>query len=447
MRCVRLLLSLSLALSSAAWAAPAQDPAKQPPKPKNDAPKKQHLFGDWGGLRSRLHDEGVDLTFGYIGEAAAVVSGGKRKGTDYAQQLELQANLDWGKIAGLKGFKTHAIFVNRMGRSAAHDYAGDDLFQIESVYGGTHHTPIHLVEFYGEQKIGVADLAAGRLPVGEDFATSPLYCMFMNTTLCGYPHSLPAKTGFTAFPNSTWGARLRVDPGSRIYLQGGAYQVRPKLGGRWGFDWGWSGTTGTYFPIEIGWEPEFGSAHLPGHYKAGFAVDTSNYPDGAFDAMGTPFVLSGAAPRMHGSRHSWYMLGDQMLHRNGQGGTNGLILLGGYVRSAPATSQLRDFAFGGVVDQGLIAGRPDDTVGIMLAYVKASDRIGLSQTLQQQMGLPLDPPAPGPQSHELVLEARYGVALGRGVKLMPDLQYIMRPSASTRFDDALALGVRTTVNF
>lgn len=440
-------LGLAIAVCAAVQPARAEDPASQAAKPKNDAPKKQHLFGDWGGLRSRLHDEGVDLTFGYTGETAAVVSGGKRHGIDYAQQLELQADLDWDKIAGLKGFKTHTIFVNRAGRSAAHDFAGDDLFQIESIYGGTHHAPIHLVEFWAEQKLGRADLAGGRLAVGEDFATSPLYCMFMSTTLCGYPHSLPAKVGFSAFPNSTWGARLRVDPGSRLYLQGGAYQVRPKLGGRWGFGWGFSGTTGTYFPLEIGWEPEFGNANLPGHYKAGFAIDTSDYPDQAFDAQGRPYVLSGASPRTHGSRHSWYMLADQMLRRNGEGGTNGLILVGGYVRSAPATSLLTDFAFAGVVDQGLIPGRPDDTAGLMVAHVKASDRVRLTQSLEQEMDLPLTPPAPGPQRHETVIEAQYRIAIGPGVQLMPDIQYIIRPSASSGVDDALALGLRAKVTF
>jgi len=445
MRNLSRLLPLWLALS--ATRALAQDQSDKAVKPKNDAPDKQHLFGDWSGLRTRLHEEGVDLTIGYIGETAAVISGGKRNGLDYAQQMEVQADLDWGRIAGLDGFKTHTILVNRAGRSAAHDYAGDELFQIESIYGGTHHAPVHLVEFWGEQKIGNADVAAGRLAVGEDFATSPLYCEFMSTSLCGYPHSLPAKTGFTAFPNSTWGARLRLHPGGRVYLQGGAYQVRPKLGGRSGFDWGFSGTTGTYLPVEIGWEPAFGSGGLPGHYKAGFALDTSNYPDEAFDAAGVPFVISHAPPAMHRSRHSWYLLGDQMVARHGEGGTNGLILLGGYVHSAPESSQLSEFAFAGLVDQGAISARPHDTIGIMLSYVKASDRVGFTQTLQEQRGLPLTPPAPGPQSHELVVEARYGAALAPGLTLMPDVQYIVRPSASSRIDNALAVGLRASVNF
>ena len=84
--------------------------ANKPAKPKADAPKPKHLLGDWN---KKLSDEGVDLTFKYEGDAAAVVSGGKRRGADYAQQLEFDVKADWGKIAGAKGLSSTITFVNR----------------------------------------------------------------------------------------------------------------------------------------------------------------------------------------------------------------------------------------------------------------------------------------------------------------------------------------------
>jgi len=178
----------------------AQD---KPAKPKADAPKPKHLLGDWN---KTLSDKGVDLTFKYEGDVADVVSGGKRRGADYAQQLEFDVKADWGKIAGIKGLSSTVTFVNRLGKSAARSRAGDSLFQFEPSYGGTHHAIIHLVQAFADWKSdkGTVDIAVGRLPVGHDFGTSPYYCEFMDTALCGYPHSLPAKRGFTAFPNSTW---------------------------------------------------------------------------------------------------------------------------------------------------------------------------------------------------------------------------------------------------
>ncbi len=105
-------------------------------KPGNDAPAEQHLFGDWGGLRSDLHSRGVDLSVDYTGQVAADVAGGRKTGVDYAQQIQLKADVDWSVLAGIKGFSTHAILVNRAGRNLGTDYVGDNLFQPQSVYGG-----------------------------------------------------------------------------------------------------------------------------------------------------------------------------------------------------------------------------------------------------------------------------------------------------------------------
>jgi porin len=426
----------------------AQDEAK-PAAPKNDAPADRHLLGDWDGARSDLHSHGVDLSVDYIGQVAANVAGGRETGFDYAQQIQFKADVDWSVLADLKGFSTHTIFVNRAGRNLGTDYVGDNLFQPQSVYGGGGDVLVHLVEAYGEEKLadGHIDIAAGRLPVGEDFATSPLYCDFLNTAVCGYPHSLPAKVGFTAFPNSTWGARVRIAPGAHLYLQGGAYQVRPQFGGRAGFDWGWSGTTGTYFPVEIGYEPVLGAAELPGHYKLGFAHDTSDYPDVLRDASGQPFVLTGAPPAQHDGRNSAYLLADQMVHRSGKGPTDGLILLGGYVRSDRDTSQFSRFAFLGAIAPSPLAGRPHDSMGAVVAWAKISDPLIETQVLQAAAGLPLANDAVGVQSKETILEAEYEIALGKGLSLTPDIQYIVRPGAARTYPNATVVGLQLKADF
>jgi len=408
--------------------------AGKPAKPAADEPKEQHLLGDWN---KTLSDKGLDLTVKYEGDVGAAVSGGKRRGIDYAQQVELNLQADWGKIAGVKGLTSTVSFVNRAGNSVAHSRIGDQLFQVETVYGGTDHAAIHLVQAFLDWKSakGKVDVAAGRLPVGNDFGTSPYYCEFMNTAICGYPNSLSAKRGFTVFPNSTWGARLRFAPSSKLYIQGGAYQVRPKFGGKYGFDWGWSGTTGTYFPVEVGWEPSFGPNELNGHYKLGFTSDTSRYADNLYDVNGVPFPLSGRPPAKHGGRHSVYVLADQMIHRNGEGPENGLVVLGGYVASDSATSKIDRFAFAAVRDQGLIPGRPDDLAGVMLAHARISNRLTSEQAIA---GEPI-------QTAEWALEGMYKVAATSGLSITPDIQYLIHPNGQTSIRNALALALRVQV--
>lgn len=408
----------------------------KPAKPKADAPKPSHLLGNWA---KPLSDKGVDITLKYEGDLAASLSGGKDRGADYAQQLELNAKLDWGKIAGIKGLSSTVTFVNRSGKSLAHNHIGDQLTQVETIYGGTRHSIVHLVQAFFDWKSdgGTVDIAAGRLPAGNDFGTSPYYCEFMNTSVCAYPNSVAAKRGFTSFPNSTWGARLRIAPDPQFYVQVGAYQVRPKLGGSSGFDWGWSGTTGTYIPVEAGWEPSFGPDDLNGHYKVGVTTDTSHYSDNLYDSSGVPYPLSGNPPAKHDTRHSAYVLADQMVRRNGKGPENGLVLLGGLSFSDPATSTVARSGFAGIRDQGLIPGRPDDTAGLIASYLKASDRLAERQELTGD-------PA---QSDELVVEGYYKIAAADGLTVSPDIQYLVHPDARKSIPNALAVAARLDINF
>ncbi|HEV2594745.1 MAG TPA: carbohydrate porin [Sphingomicrobium sp.] len=409
--------------------------AGKPAKPKADAPEPKYLLRGWN---KGLAQKGVALTLKYEGDLAAAVSGGKRRGTDYAQQVELNVDADWQKIAGIKGLTSTVTFVNRAGKNVS-QRIGDQLLQVQPMYGGTNHAAVHLVQAFADWKSDNdrIDVAAGRLPVGNDFGTSPYYCEFMDTALCGYPHSLPAKRGFTAFPNSTWGARLRVASGSRLYAQGGVYQVRPKYGGKYGLDWGWSGTTGTYFPLEVGWQPSFGPDELNGHYKLGFTTDTSPYKDNLYDVNGVPYPMSGRPPATHRGRHSFYLLGDQMLQRNGSGPENGLVVLGGFVGSDRETSKISRFAFAAVRDQGLIPGRTDDVAGVMVAHAHISNKLATAQRL---LGDPM-------QNAEWVVEGTYRIAVTNGLTVSPDVQYFVHPNAEKSIPNALTVGTRLEVNF
>ena len=53
----------------------------------------------------------------------------------------------------------------------------------------------------------------------------------------------------------------------------------------------------------------------------------------------------------------------------------------------------------------------------------------------------------GPQNTEQVAEINYAATVYRGVTLMPDFQYMIRPGATTRTPDAAILGFRSNINF
>ena len=112
--------------------------------------------------------------------------------------------------------------------------------------------------------------------VENDFASSPLYCNFMNNALCGDPKALPGgDIGHSAFPDAVWAAHIRARPIKEFFVETGVYEVNQGLYSnanfRSGFKFDGSQDSGVQ-PVEIAYEPLLGSAKLPGHYKVGFGV-------------------------------------------------------------------------------------------------------------------------------------------------------------------------------
>lgn len=425
---------------------PLPDPALGDITGIRDKPPTEHLLdADLGGLKAK----GIKLVGEYLGEAADIASGGNRRGTAYAGQLEITADLDLGTLAGLNGTSFHVAVVNRHGRSASTEFLGDRLLAVQEIYGGAGRpgTVAHLAYAYGEIPLhgGAVDIEAGRLPVTHDFASSPLYCDLLSTIVCGSPRAEAGDAAFTIFPNSTWGARLRLSLTKSLVLMGGAYQVRSAFGGNSGFDWGFSSSTGVVLPVEVDWLPKFGTQALPGHYKVGVTYDSSDYTDLALDAAGLPFARTGAAPRVGGRRSSYYVLADQMIVRTGAGATAGVVLFGGVVQMNDRAYTLGRIAFGGAHLGGLAKSRPDDAVNLLFGYQRVSAALTATQRIDAAAALPLAGGAPSVQTSQWVAEANYNIHVTSGLHLIPDMQYVTRPDATAHNRSALVLACRISI--
>lgn len=415
-----------------------------------------HLFGDWGGARSYLEKHGINLLADYLTENFGNVSGGRngRKGFEYVGQVGVELDLDFGKIAGLNGLSTHTIIVQRAGRNLSADYLGDNLATVQEIYGGGGNVLAHFVYTYAELALlnNRVDIIAGRYPVGTFFAASPLYCAFVNVLTCGNPHPLPNYPGEPDWPASTWDGQIRVSPTLDTYAMVGAFQVNPNFGGRSGFSFGKSGTTGVSIPIEVGYVPRFGSNSLVGHYKLGYDYDSSRYPDLLQDGLGNPFAVTGNAPRSHHGRNEFYALVDQMLLRTGKADTDGVIALAGFVHADRAISPLADHAYAGALTSASVIGRPQDSFGAIYHWIHTSGSLSTTQQLQLARGSQLGSDGIGGtvfgvQGNEQVVEVQYTANVFRGVTVEPDFQYIIRPGATSNSRDAAVLGFRTNIQF
>jgi porin len=421
--------------------------ALAPPNAPPPAPA-ERLFGDWGGLRRELHDIGIDLTLDWTSEVAGNVKGGVQQGVTYAGQVGFEADIDWEKLAGLKGFSTHAVLVNRQGANDSHLF-GDNLIPAQEIFGAGGNVIVHLVYAYAEQSLynGRVDIAVGRMPVLNDFNASPLNCNFMNNSLCGNPKQMAgADIGLSSYPDATWGGRIRVRPTPQTYIQTGVYEVNQGLFGnanfRTGFEFTGSQDSGVEVPVEVAYEPLVGAQAEPGHYKLGFAYDSSTDMQFFTSASG---LLSGV--RGTGNKTNYWVSADQMIQRNGPGDSDGIILLAGFVHSDPALSSYTDQAYFAAIDRGFWAARPQDTIGMLFDYQHVSSHLGTEQALDQEFGLPIANGATGVQTDEEILEVNYDIAVFRGVSFEPDFQYIFRPNAQSNIKDAAVLGFKSHINF
>jgi porin len=433
-----------------AYAAPTC--AQTQPTQAIDAAPVQHLFGDWDGLQTSLLAQGINLQLNAVSEFAGNVTGGTRQGATFANQIGVDLDINWERLAGITGFSTHGILVSRSGSSDSTQF-GDHLLPVQEVYGSGGDVAVHFVSFYGEETLanGRVDVAFGRMNVENDFASSPLYCAYMNNDLCGDPKALPGgDIGHSAFPDAVWAARLKLKPTSETVFKVGIYEVNQGLYTdayyRTGFRFDTSQDSGVYIPVEAAWEPLLGADQLPGHYKLGVGYDTSSGHQDFGNVLAAQGVPGFTAKSRSGATQFW-ALADQMLIRNDKGDANGLIALGGFIHNDPNDTEYAEQYFAGLIDTAFWAKRPEDSAAVLVTYVDISHRLGQVETVDQELGLPFPSSATGPQSHEAVIELNYKAQIYRGLSLQPDFQYVLRPNGQANIPDAAVFGARAHVEF
>ena len=411
------------------------------------APQVEHLLGDLGGVRTELENNGIYLRFNAIAEFAGNI-GGAQQGATSANQLAFLADIDWQRLAGITGLSTHVIFVNRSGANDSHLF-GDNVSPVQEIFGAGGNVAVHLVSAYAEETMfsNRLDIAAGWMNVENDFASSPLYCNYMNNALCGDPKALPGgDIGHSAFPDGVWAGRIRVRPTSDTHITTGVYEVNQDLysnADRSGFEFSMSRASGVYLPIQIGYEPKLGEDQMLGHYVIGFGYDTSR-----FKSFSSALPASAGMPvSTHNGNEQYWVLADQMLVRNGPGDQDGLIALGGFVNNNANNSSYAQQYIVGLLDYGFWDARPKDGAGLLFTYFAESGALGKVQAEQLELGIPISNSATGIQTNEMIVEVNYNIHVYRGVDFRPEFQYIVRPNAQSTIRNAAAFGFKASVEF
>lgn len=397
------------------------------------------LTGEWGGLRTDLRDDGVDLTGSYTNEAATNVSGGQRKAIRASGQFTLGATIDTDRLVSLPGGTFQVTLTYRHGDDLGAAAGLGVLQQVQEVYGRGN-VP-RLTQFWYQQSFadGHVDLKLGRLTQGEDFAA--FSCSFMNLSFCGSPVGNLAGDYWYNWPISQWGARLRVK-NDRFYAMIGAYEVNPRnLHENFAIGH-FTGATGVMVPVEVGYTPHYGEHRLPGSYKLGGWYNSSKADDVYFDINHQPRAITGLAPLQDVGRYGAYLQFQQQLTgsaTDGPGGSKtkqGLTVFLNITQTDRRTTATDNQIASGLFYTGLFASRPIDKMGLAVARTNVNSRT--TRNLMPGVERP---------SAEYAAELYYGAHLTRWLVVRPNIQYIINPGGYTRATDVVVLGAKSAIAF
>ena len=424
----------------------AADDAAAPPatRPFADTPTqlvlpRDHVLGDWLGVRTWLENHGVTPTVTFVTDALGNPTGGMRQGFRGSSNLGLDLLFDLGKLSGPAGGSVEVSFSERFGSSLSNDDIGN-VFTVQQVFGGQTYRLVDVA--YQQRLLGDrAELRVGRIAAGDDFLVSPYDYVFVQNGFDGNPVGIFFNApGMTAYPNATWGGLVKVKPTERTYVMGGLYNGDPSIRANKYHGANWS-MGGPLFTIgEAGYQANGlpGDRGLLGNYKVGFWYDDSQYTD--FNT-----VARGRAPSVARGNWGFYGLFDQVMVQFGGPGSNRGFGITGSVLVSPdqSVSQLPFFGTAGFLVRGLDPSRPTDVGGVGIVYGRFSDDLQDSQHRARQSD-----PTVGVQRYEIALELTYRLRFrGDAVFFQPDLQYIIRPGGTGRIADAFVAGFQAGINF
>ncbi|WP_339473153.1 carbohydrate porin [Pseudomonas sp. RL_5y_Pfl2_69] len=406
------------------------------------------MTGDWGGERTKLIEQGIDIKADYVGEVGANLHGGYNddKTARYSDQFGLGVALDLQKLWGWDNTQAKIQLTNRNGQNISNDRIGDPragtLSSSQEVYGRGH--MVRLTQLWIQHQFldGKLDVKAGYFGEGEDFNTFP--CEFQNLAFCGSQVGNWATNVWYNWPVSQAALRVKYNITPELYAQIGAYNQNPsQLEHGNGFKLSGSGTKGTVLPVELVWSPKVND--LPGEYRVGYYKSTAPADDVRVDITST-----GQDYRVRDSKHGyWFVVQQQLTSHNGDS-SRGLNIAANATFHDKATNIVDNYQSLMFVYKGPFDARPKDDIGIGAARIHVNDDVKKSaEQINASIGAtdyndPLYSPL---RSTEYNYELNYGFHVTNWLTVRPNLQYITHPGGVDKVDNALVAGLKIQSTF
>ena len=414
-----------------------------------------------GLLPNPYQRRGVKFSLSYVADALSNVTGGARQGGVFEGRLNAAVDLDLAKALGLSGLSFHANAFAIHGQALSRDYIGN-LLPVSSLEAVA---TIRLYEAWFEQKFwnDKVSVRAGQLGADAEFMTSQYTVPFISTTY-GWPgiFALDMPSGGPAPPLAAIGARVKANVNDNVTLLGAVFDGNAAGPGTGNPEW--RDLYGLNFrvsdpPLLIGeaqyaYNQEKTSPGLPGTVKLGGWYHAGLFDDQRFASNGLSQADPNAAPSpalLRGNFGIYSVFEQLLLAFAGKESPRGIGIFARVSGSPDDRNLISFYADAGIVATGPFASRPNDQMGLAVAYAQISDQ---ARALDRDFEILDHDPRPV-RSAETLITGSYLAEIRKGWSVVPTLQYVINPGGgyvteagvAKPVKDAVVIGIRTILKF
>lgn len=370
------------------------------------------ITGDWGGIRSRLEEQGFTLNGGFILDDSHGGFGGIRRRWAARGLLNLELTVDLEKLVGLEGGTFYADYQEFIGYNVSRDVGDIQLFgNIDS------NRRSQLAELWYEQWLWkkAFRFKIGRVDANSEFSFVDNGADFINTSFGVTPTAFLLPT----YPDPASGVNFFLYPTEHLSFGFGVYDGAASRNVH----------TGVHGPHTLDGGDLFFIGELDVKWAAGPAALPGRVGLGGWGHTGALSTFSGKSQQ---GTDGAYLTVDQILwreHADSRDDAQGIGAFFQYGYADEDVSEVTQHLGAGFNWTGAIPERDEDIFGLGATWARLSDQAGFSE------------------NHETVVEMFYKIHLTPWLSLKPDLQYIINPSGSSEVSDVLVGMVRVDLIF
>lgn len=357
--------------------------------------EREHLTGDWGGLRSKLLEHGIVPEVLYTGEAFGNVTGGQRRRGAYRGNIDLTLTVDTERLGLWEGGTLFVYGQHTHGRGISEKELGalQAISSIESPEFSQLSELYYQHSFFDDKlrfKIGKQDANA-------EFAALDYAVEFLHSSF-GLMPNVPMPT----FPAPELGATVFIKPTDGFSAAAGVFDTEG----------------GSFSLTELTLKPVFSG--LAGNYRAGVWLHD----------VDTDSVQNTEEPITLGSNYGFYLGFDQRLYLEADSEDQGLGAFFQLGWTPQDRNEMTLYVGGGLTYKGLFNKRDEDVMGLAVAHGAVSSYVTAVDN----------------RTAETTIEMFYRFQLMPWLSVQPDMQLVHNPGGNEG-KDAFVLGARTEINF